>query len=164
MRLLPGSWSKGRTIAAAMISAFVLVVLALVYDHNKATLMDRFLWPKSAHERIEQMASILRRIRSPARWCYASDNPENIYVFKPHDKEGEMGKCLSSIAPVSNFNEKYKNFYIKRFYRAEVGDKFCEVTLSTVFNEDRIVGADCYFGLFPKNKDTGIGMTDDKFG
>jgi hypothetical protein len=147
-----------------MISAFLAVVLMLVYDYNKATLMDRFLWPTSAHQRIEGMASILRRIRQPARWCYSSDNPANIYAFDPKEKEQDFGRCMSSIEPVSEFQETMPGYYVRRFYRAAIGDKFCEVTLSTVYEDDRIVGSDCYFGLFPKAKDAGVGMTNDKFG
>jgi len=71
--------------------------------------------------------------------------------------------------PVSEFTSELRgrstDYYLKRFYRAEVGDKFCEVTLSRFDDGDeRLVGSDCYLGLFPKAKDTGIGMTDDKFG
>lgn len=110
------------------------------------------------------MASIIRRIKSPARWCYPSRNPENIYNFDRRQAEQDFGRCLSAIAPVGDFQETMPGYYVKRLYRAEVGDKFCEVTLSTVFEDDRIVGSDCYFGFFPKARDTGIGMTDDKFG
>lgn len=32
---------------------------------------------------------------------------------------------------------------MKQFYGARIGSETCEVTLSTVWNDDRIVGADC---------------------
>ncbi|MFP3344602.1 hypothetical protein R0J87_19185, partial [Halomonas sp. SIMBA_159] len=60
--------------------------------------------------------------------------------------------------------EVYPNDYIRRFYRASTGDKVCEVTLSTVFGNDRIVGSDCYYGIFYEIDDTGVGMTADPFG
>ncbi|MBW6421134.1 hypothetical protein KX729_06735 [Rhizobium sp. XQZ8] len=125
--------------------------------------MDRFAWPQSAKDRIENMASTLRRIKGPARWCYPSTNPANLYRA---DRAiwSEINQCMTEIAPVSDYIEVYPREYMKRFYRANLGDKFCEVTLSTVYNDDRIVGSDCYYGLFPKDKDTGVGMTDDKFG
>ncbi|MGV3550755.1 hypothetical protein [Rhizobium sp.] len=164
MRLSPGNWSTGKKVAAAMLLVLLLLVLGTGFEDNKPMLTDRFLWPKSAHERIENMASIIRRIKSPARWCDRSNNPENIYDFDPKEEEQDFGRCLSAITPVSDFRETSPGHYIKRFYRAEIGDKFCEVTLSTVFEDDRIVGSDCFFGFFPKARDTGIGMTDDKFG
>lgn len=109
------------------------------------------------------MSSILRRIKGRARWCDSSKNTANLYISEPAIRD-EFGKCISTITPASDYVEIYLRNYMKRFYRANLGDKFCEVTLSTVYNDDRIVGSDCYYGLFPKDKDTGVGMTDDKFG
>jgi hypothetical protein len=151
-------------ILVAVISAVLMSVVGMVFDYNRAALTDRFLWPESGRDRIENLAAMLRRNRNPGGRCYSSENPENIYEIDPMHKENDFRRCVSSIAPVSEFQETMPGYYIKRFYRAEIGDKFCEFTLSTVYEDDRIVGADCYFGFFPKAKDTGIGMTDDKFG
>lgn len=69
---------------------------------------------------------------------------------------------MSALNPASDYIAEYNRADLKRFYRSTDGDKFCEVTLMTRFgNEEQIVGADCYFGLFRKSDDTGIGMTDD---
>jgi hypothetical protein len=148
------------------IARFLLISVLLLAGYttwDAVRGMDRYFWPQSAKDRIENMASILRRIEAPARWCYPSDNAANL------DDGGrvartEIGKCLGSIKPAGDHIEVYPRDYMKRFYRANLGDKFCEVTLSTVYNDNRIVGSDCYYGLFPKDKDTGVGMTDDKFG
>ena len=53
---------------------------------------------------------------------------------------------------------------MKRYYRAETGPLFCEVTLSTVRGDERTVGSDCYYGLFEHDADEGVGMTDDPLG
>jgi hypothetical protein len=164
MRLPWANWSNGAKIATVALFAVTLMMLILGLNSWKAGILDRVDWPQSAHQRIENMASIIRRLRSPARWCHPSDNPENIYEFEPEEKEQDFGRCLSAIAPVSDFQETQPGYYVRRFYRGQVDDKFCEVTLSTVFEGERIVGSDCYFGWFPKAKDGGVGMTDDKFG
>lgn len=106
------------------------------------------------------MAKIIRKIEGPARWCYPSQNPLNL----DHQFRDLTAACLANITPAGDFEEIYPEDYIRRFYRASLGDKFCEVTLSTVWNDDRIVGSDCYYGLFLKDDDTGPGLTDDPFG
>lgn len=108
------------------------------------------------------MASVLREIEGPARWCYRSSNEDNL-LNKDGSWRVELSQCISKIAPVSDFEEINENEYIRRFYRASVDGRFCEVTLSTVWRDDRIVGSDCYFGLFDQLDDTGIGLTADPF-
>jgi hypothetical protein len=164
MRVWQRRWSGKKAIGIIALAALAVMALNMVFEYGRAMLMGEFEWPKSAHIRIEDMASILRRIRAPASWCYPSENPANIYVSDPNEEEQEFGRCMSSIKPVSDFYETDPGYYVKRFYRGEVEGKFCEFTLSTVNSDDRIVGSDCYFGLFPKEKDRGVGMTDDKFG
>ncbi|MFM2278914.1 MAG: hypothetical protein RLZZ444_1145 [Pseudomonadota bacterium] len=149
---------------AAAISICAVLAVGSVVAYNRTLIWPELLWPQSAHAHIEEMASILRRMRAPASWCTPSRNPANIYVFDPKEQEQIFGSCLSLIEPASDFLETEPGHYVKRFYRAEVGDKFCEVTLSTVNDDERIVGSDCYFAFFPKVKDTGTGMTDDPFG
>lgn len=122
---------------------------------------DALYWPGSAHERIEEMAGILRKIRAPARWCSPSSHPANLVAKL--DAE-QIGACLARIEPASDNIEVHAKEYMKRFYRATTGGLLCEVTLSSTYNEDRIVGSDCYYGLFPTSDDTGVGMTDDPFG
>lgn len=124
---------------------------------------DRLFWPDSAHGRIEEMASILRSIEGPARWCYPSQNALNL-VNESERSQEKLNECMSSIAPVSEFEEIQQNYHVRRIYRATVNDRICEVTLSTVWRNDRIVGSDCYYGLFNKSDDTGIGLTSDPFG
>ncbi|KQQ71241.1 MULTISPECIES: hypothetical protein [unclassified Rhizobium] len=123
---------------------------------------DLLFWPTSAHRRIDDMAAILRTTKGPARWCVPSTNAANLAV---HSREGqaEFSACVSHIEPASDFYETPKD-YIQRFYRAKRGSLICEVNLSTVWNDDRIVGSDCYYGLFREKDDTGVGMTNDKFG
>lgn len=141
--------------------AFGLIVAALstlaLFGISQS---DRFAWPNSGAARIEEMAEILRRIEGPARWCAPSQHPKNIAVLA----DAETRACMAKIAPAAEPDEVYERGYIKQFYRATSGDKFCEVTLSTVFGNDRVVGSDCYFGLFERRDDEGLGMTDDPFG
>lgn len=109
------------------------------------------------------MASILRSIEGPARWCYPSRNTLNL-VNGGHELREQLEQCVARISPASDFEEVYHKAYIRRFYRASMGDKICEVTLSTVWNNDRIVGSDCFYGFFHDEDDTGVGMTADPFG
>ncbi|MEM1077308.1 MAG: hypothetical protein AAGI09_02170 [Pseudomonadota bacterium] len=109
------------------------------------------------------MASVLREIESPAKWCYPSSNERNL-LNQNGSFRVQLSQCLSKVAPVSGFEEIQQNEYIRRFYRASVDDRFCEVTLSTVWREDRIVGSDCFYGLFDQSDDTGIGLSADPFG
>lgn len=125
---------------------------------------DRLFWPSSAHNRIEKMASVLRFIEGPAKWCYASTHSLNLVNQNGYPKD-LLGRCIQRIEPASNFEEIHKKHYIRRIFRAEVErDLFCEVTLSTVWNDERIVDSDCYYGLFKQSDDTGIGLTADPFG
>jgi hypothetical protein len=147
-----------KTILFALL-AVALTSLAVL----KIKSTDRFSWPSSAHARIEESASILRTIEGPARWCYPSVNTNNL-AGRLENSRALLGQCMANISAVSEFEEIYENAYIRRFYRATVDDFFCEVTLSTVWNNDRIVGSDCYYGLFQHSDDTGIGLTADPFG
>jgi hypothetical protein len=154
MRMFP----KSRT---ARIVLALIVLIAALPTWNVVAGLDQLFWPQSAKDRIENMASTLRRIQAPSgNWCYPSDNAANL----SEDRQDEMDKCITSIAPVSDYIEEHPGEYIKRFYRSSLDDRFCDVTLSTVYRDDRIVGYDCYYGLFLKKEDTGVGMTDDKFG
>ncbi|MFP3383681.1 hypothetical protein [Tritonibacter sp. SIMBA_163] len=144
-----------------LISLGVLSVASLLIWEFRSS--DRFTWPDSAHRRIEQMASVLRKIEGPARWCSPSRNTLNL-VNKDLEIREQLSQCMSEISPAGSFEEVYPNDYIRRFYRASTGDKVCEVTLSTVFGNDRIVGSDCYYGIFYEIDDTGVGMTADPFG
>lgn len=121
---------------------------------------DALYWPRSAEERIEEMAEILQRLGAPARWCYPSSHPHNI----AQNARLRLGACLTQIAPLGPSIEQYPRAYVKQFYGARIGSETCEVTLSTVWNDDRIVGADCYYGLFKNTDYQGSGMTDDPFG
>ena len=161
MHISRAFWRKAAVLATLI---FAPLIFALLLSLHYEAKLDKLYWPTSGQSRIEDMASILRRMREPARWCYPSGSPDNLYVFDPDEAEKEFGRCISSIAPASDFQETEPHYYIKRFYRADIGDRFCEFTLSTVYDNDRLVGSDCYFGLFSKEKDTGVGMTDDEFG
>lgn len=121
---------------------------------------DRLAWPDSGTARIEEMAQVLRRIEGAARWCYPSQHPKNVAAVA----NKETRACIAQITPAAAPVEVSERAYIKQFYRASSGDHFCEVTLSTVFGNDRVVGSDCYFGLFERRDDEGVGMTDDPFG
>lgn len=144
------------------IGSFVAVLVALLVGEIRRS--DEYRWPNSAHERIENMASILRSIEGPARWCDPSVNPLNL-MNKIDRSKDILGQCISGLQPVSDYEEIYNNEYIRRFYRATFDDAlFCEVTLSTVWNDDRIVGSDCYYGLFERSDDPGVGLTADPFG
>jgi hypothetical protein len=122
---------------------------------------DAIFWPKSAQDRIASMAKVLRKIEVPARWCtpirHINSVPEKI-------GDPRLRACIAQIQPVSDYVEHYPRDHMKRFYRGRVEGYFCEVTLSTVFNDDRIVGSDCFYGLFRDGDDIGVGMTDDPFG
>lgn len=142
---------------ARFILALVVICAAVAFYFRN---YDTLYWPASAEGRIEEMASILRKIEGPARWCYPSINPKNTYIIA--DVTADL--CFAKIEAVSPFIELGQSDYIKRYYRASVGSKFCEVTLSAVWNDDRIVGSDCYYGIFDQTDDEGIGMTDDPFG
>lgn len=124
---------------------------------------DFLLWPYSAEGRIEEMASILQRIKAPARWCQPSEHSSNL-VRDGGSMQSEFNACVVEIKPAGDFIETEKNEYLQRYYRARRGSYVCEVNLSTVWNDRRIVGSDCYFGLFREQDDTGVGMTDDEFG
>jgi len=122
-------------------------------------------WPEDGEASIENMANIIRRIERPARWCYPTRNPISVNYTVKDDR---FTRCLRDIRPASDYigwtGGDYPNGdYIKRFYRAEIEGYFCEVTLSKM-NRERMVGSDCYFGLFREGDDTGLGMTDDPFG
>lgn len=119
---------------------------------------DQVRWPTSGEERIEGHVEFLKEIERPSSSCYPSRN-----LLAINDRD-ELSACTVKLEPVSDPIEFYPREYIKRFYRGDHGDLFCEYTISTVFNIDRIVGSDCYYGLFRKEDDTGIGMTDDPFG
>lgn len=151
------------------------VLLATMGAWNLFTSMDALFWPQTGRERIEWMASSIQTKKRPTTWCRPSNHPKNTYEFNRDEETSDIGRCLSSIKAASDFRSDFRGnlepFYLKRFYRGEIGGSFCEVTLSTFegndntfFGEDRIVGSECYFGIFPKTEDVGIGMTDDKFG
>lgn len=153
-----GIFPQGRIARGVLL--FILVIAGPL-TWNAVRGLDQLFWPQSARDRIENMASILRRIQAPSgNWCHPSDNSANL----AKDRQDEMDKCITSIVPAGDYIEDHPGEYIKRFYRSSLGDRFCEVTLSTVYGNKRIVGSDCYFGLFLKEEDTGLGLTDDKFG
>ena len=141
--------------------AFSLIIAALSTLALLGTSQsDRFAWPNSGAARIQEMAEILRRIEGPARWCAPSQHPKNIAAVA----DAETRACIAKIGPAAEPDEVIERGYIKQFFRATSGGKFCEVTFSTVFGNDRVVGSDCYFGLFERRDDEGLGMTDDPFG
>jgi hypothetical protein len=152
---------EGKPLKRLLIGFGVIVLGGLLIWEFRDS--DRFSWPNSAHRRIENMASILRSIEGPARWCYPSGNTLNLFNGD-HEIKEQLEQCISRISPASDFEEVYPKEYIRRFYRASMGDKICEVTLSTVWDNDRIVGSDCYYGIFHDKDDTGVGMTADSFG
>lgn len=127
------------------------------------TVQDRLYWPKSAEHRIETFASDLRRFQGPAQSCYSSSASANL-LNKGLGLRSEFGNCVSNITPVSGFIEEYPGEYIKRYYRATSGRYLCEVTLSTMRGLERLVGSDCYFGLFEIQENPVVGITDDPFG
>lgn len=152
---------EGKTLKRLLIGFGVISLGSLLTWEFRSS--DRFSWPNSAHRRIENMASILRSIEGPARWCYPSRNTLNLFN-EEHGIKEQLYQCISRISPASDFEEVYPNGYIRRFYRASIGEKICEVTLSTVWDNNRIVGSDCYYGIFRDKDDTGVGMTADPFG
>lgn len=119
---------------------------------------DRLGWPTSGEKRIVRGVELVKEIKGPYRSCYMTRNSLAI-----RDRD-ELSACTVKLEPVSDPIEVYPRGYIKQFYRGDHGDLFCEYTMSTFFGNDRIVGSDCYYGLFRKKDDTGIGMTDDPFG
>jgi hypothetical protein len=150
-----------KKLKPSLVGFLVLLVCVFCIFEFKST--DRFSWPKSAHNRIEGMASTLRSIEGPAKWCSPSGNSLSL-LNHSDNVQSLLNECIASILPASEFEEIWPRDYMRRFYRAPLGDKFCEVTLSTVWNNDRIVGSDCYYGLFYKREDTGVGLTADPFG
>lgn len=125
---------------------------------------DRLFWPKSGYSRIDEMAVILRKIEGPAKWCYSSEHEQNL-AHQTQRSRIFLEKCISKTQPIGDYEEVHKGEYIRRFYRASIeANLFCEVTLSTVRDNDRVVGSDCYYGLFEKSDDTGVGLTADPFG
>jgi len=154
-------WSWKLSLALVVLSPVLLILGDETWLYFR--YLDSLFWPASAHRRIEDRAAILVRIKGPARWCYMSENKLNL-LQKNFDWDTSFKECVANIKPVSDFIEQDKDYYIKRFYRAAKGDYFCEVTLSTVRDDDRIVGSDCYYGLFQRKDDKGVGMTDDPFG
>ena len=162
MSMVPYGFAlEGKPLKRLLIGFGVIVLGGLLIWEFRNS--DRFSWPNSAHHRIENMASILRSIEGPARWCNLlrnSLNPYNgVYEIQEH-----LEQCISRISPASDFEEVHPKEYIRRFYRASMEGKICEVTLSTVWDNDRIVGSDCYYGIFYDKDDTGVGMTADPFG
>ena len=150
-------------LVKAIIAGAALLSLAIAIDTDLRS--DAVAWPTSAHARIEAKAQIIRKIEGPARWCSSSSHPANIENMDDDEtRHARARACMAKIEPVSDFIERHANEYMLRFYRADLGDEFCEATLSHVWNDERIVGSDCYYGLFKKEDDEGIGMTDDPFG
>lgn len=161
----PG-WSRKLNLAFIVLVPVLLVLgQEAWYDFWN---LDGFFWPESGHRRIEDMAAVLKRIKAPARWCYPSENKLNL-LQQSYYWDTTFNHCVVSIQPATDFIEKdfagrETDGYAKRFYRATLGSYVCEVTLSTDRGDDRIVGSDCYYGLFRSKDDKGVGMTDDPFG
>jgi hypothetical protein len=152
---------EGKPLKRLLIGVGVIVLGGLlIWDFRSS---DRFSWPNSAHRRIENMASVLRSIEGPARWCDPSRNTLNL-ANGNHEIKEQLQQFISRISPASNFEEVHPKGYIRRFYRASIGEKFCEVTLSTVWDDDRVVGSDCFYGIYHEEDDQGVGMTADPFG
>jgi hypothetical protein len=145
-----------------VLSASATAMAAAVALWQPWETADVLFWPTSAQGRIDEMASILRTIKGPARWCYPSKHASNL-AETSRERRADFSACVPQIEPASDFRETPKE-YIQRLYRAKHGSLICEVNLSTMWNADRIVGSDCYYGLFREEDDTGVGMTDDKFG
>ena len=137
------------------------MILAAIGDAYWARFDDALRWPKSGQERIDSMAQFMRENEGRNRSCYDTRNTKSIDY---NHRDGRFGACFKRLEPVSDFIEEHPGQYIKRFYRGRIDGYFCEATLSTVHGDDRIVGSDCYYGLFHEGDDTGIGMTDDPFG
>ena len=136
-------------------------VFALTWTY--ANHGDEVFWPGSAMQRIEKNAAILRETLEPARWCYPSRHNSNLLSVDMH-ADGYLRDCLARIEPAGDFIERYPKEYMLRIYRAKTEGYFCEVTLSTTFNDHRTIGSDCYYGLSRNQDDMGVGMTDDPFG
>ena len=150
----------GRRYAIIFVIFLIFAVWNLFF---LPTVQDTLFWPRSAHQRIEEYASILRRIGGPAKWCYPSRHSDNLLKESP-DLDAEAEMCIASIEPASDFIALYPDYYIRRHYRASTETYICEVTLSTVRNNDRTAGSDCYYGLFRKEEEPIVGVTDDPFG
>lgn len=142
-----------------MLVAGAGLFLALYQTWNR----DYFRWPASAMERIEESASILRRLKAPARWCYPATSAVG-NLWEEDQASSAIADCFSRLAPTSDFVEKSPREYVKRFYGANANGYICEVTLSTVWGNDRVVGSDCYYGIFRQDEFPGIGVTDEPFG
>ncbi|MGH1467099.1 MAG: hypothetical protein ACRBBQ_17230 [Cognatishimia sp.] len=128
-----------------------------------ATLLwptDRFNWPESGEKRIDEMARILHRIKGPARWCSASRNP--LSVATQHRLE--VKNCMAKIEATSLPFIAARDGALKQFWSAREAGFVCEVTLATVKGNNRVVGSDCYYGLFHGQDYEAEGMTDDPFG
>ena len=142
----------------------VTLGLGLYFAVDYVRHTDAFSWPESAKNRIEEMAEILRRIEAPASWCYPATSAQGNIEGARHDHPEELAACFAKLAPTSDYNEKYPREYIGRYYGAEAGGFVCEVTLSTNWNEDSVVGSPCYYGFFPVQDFPGLGATDEPFG
>lgn len=151
----------GRRIGAVIA---LLIAALLVSAHYPWPVVQDFLfWPDSAQRRIENRASIIRRIQAPARWCFPSTHAGNLLNRDLSFKE-KVNRCIGKIEPVSDFVENEPGKYLKRFYRAEIDGYVCEATLSAIRGDKRFAGFDCYYGLFESEKVPPIGATDDAFG
>jgi hypothetical protein len=137
--------------------AVVLLVASYVSYYR---FYDEMYWPGSAHGRIQSAARAIQENGKTVGGCYSSRNTLNIAEKAPE----ALKACLLLIEPIGEFIEEHPREYIKRFYRAHQGGRVCEITLSTTWNENRIVGSDCYYGLFEGSSYEGIGMTDDPYG
>lgn len=125
---------------------------------------DHFRWPVSAQERIDVMSAFLRKKQGPVSWCEAADSVASNRWAEFERTSPILADCFSRITPTSDFIEEAPREYMKRFYGATTAEYVCEVTLSTVWNEDRFVGSDCYYGIFKKDEFPGVGATDEPFG
>lgn len=149
--------TTGRAIVAVVSASVLALIVHLAWNR------DYFRWPKSAEGRIDAMSDILRKLKGPASWCYPATSANGNLAIERRSPPGS-DDCFAKLAPTSGYIEQYPQEYMKRSFGAEVDGLVCEVTLSTVWNDDRIVGSDCYYGIFREGEFPGIGATDEPFG
>ncbi|NTT87337.1 hypothetical protein [Tabrizicola fusiformis] len=148
---------RRRTYLALALATSLGLIAYQVFDR------DYFRWPNSAQERIEVMADVLRRIEGPASWCYSAGSAQKNLAADRRVPPG-AGQCFAKLVPTSDFIEEHPREFMKRFYGAEVDGFVCEVTLSTFWNDEHIVGSRCYYGVFNQGEFPFVGATDEPFG
>jgi hypothetical protein len=121
-------------------------------------LEDRYLWPKSGYEVLDQIVNYRRQGIGLSERCYAGKHPSNLLMIHDSSKyEDELEKCIVSLQPVTDYFEFFPEATVMRIYRAERSAYTCELTAPYVRYNARSVGSDCGLALFPNDTPTEIG-------